>query len=184
MPAFCCRVPDRLARYKAARRIEVGCRAYGGIVIVMTEFSLPSENLHKFKAFAGLALIAISLTIPVRLVVDLVQRANDLNVALGELEREVQWHTTRAGKSFNGSTFELADVPIEVARAHGRLAAQRKQIESLVSMERWVIAGAAAVVLLSGTALLVLGLRSWRKQQQQLDSLLDHQVRLLPTVTT
>ncbi|GIW75709.1 MAG: hypothetical protein KatS3mg104_0772 [Phycisphaerae bacterium] len=145
----------------------------------MNDINLPSDNLHKFVAFAGLALVVSSLVISANLIVDLVERSANLNVAIGEIDQELKWHAAKAGKSLEQiKSVPLTDLPLELVRTSGRLSAQRKSLEELVQMESRVILG-ASVIIVFGLICFGYGLQSWRTQQRKHDLLLDHQIKLI-----
>lgn len=142
----------------------------------MTDIAIPSDNFHKFITFAGLAIFLTAVALPGKMIVDLVNRMNDFNVQLGEHEAAVKWHTERAAASATQrSSITMADVPLEIAAANGRIFATRKAIVDLQSMETKLIYGAVAAASI-GVLIGGYGVKRWAAHQAKLDTILELQL--------
>ncbi len=132
------------------------------------------DNLYKFAAIAGISIIVASAWIPVHAIVDLWQQVQAYNIEAGELRADIEWRDAQAGIATTMPARDLRSVPQEVAKAIGKLEAQRASIESTTALMKKLSAGGGAG---AGIGLLIAswGFWKWRRHQLMLDEILSHE---------
>ena len=154
--------------------------------------NLPTDNLYKFVALAGLVMLFLSVLFPVRWLLEIQQKQADLGAELLTLEDEAKYFSDSIQKAesqlaqMSKKAAEQKREQIERSRRELRsklhvLKAKHQQIDTLITLGREFRSLVSAGMFI-GLGLAFGGFSLWYRRVQRLqDSLLRRQVEQVPT---
>lgn len=133
---------------------------------MLEQISPPTDNLYKFLALSGVAVVLVVLVFGVDQVVDLVNRATEYNIELAAWRAEAEWEKQHAPPTTGPA--EFGGLTREAYVKAEQFKAKRKAIEDLAKF-RGDLIGLGSLAAGGGLALAAWGFWLWWSRLQRLE---------------